>query len=172
MTMQQDLARQSPDIHWPDGFTPDQADMFSCNELFIAAPCDRVWRQLVDATRWPEWYPNGKDVVIQAGADDTGALQRDTTFQWETFGARWDSHVHEADAPYRLGWFGGPVGGEPNAYHTWLLQPTDGGCLVITEEVAKGDGARTIREADEGKMNRGHDLWLAGLRFVSEGPET
>jgi hypothetical protein len=171
MTMQQDLARRSPDIFWPDGLAPDQADMFAYNELSIAAPCDRVWRHLIDAKRWSDYYPNGKNVVIQSGADVNGMLQQGTMFQWDTFGARWDTRVHEFEAPFRVGWFGGPVGGGPTAYHAWLLQPRDGGCFVITEEVGIGDGAKTVRETDEGMMNRGHDLWLAGLRFVSEGAD-
>ena len=44
-TMSRDLANRSPDIHWPEGFSPDQADLFSHNELHIAASCERVWNR-------------------------------------------------------------------------------------------------------------------------------
>jgi len=32
MTMKDDLANRSPDIHWPQGFDPLHADLFSHNE--------------------------------------------------------------------------------------------------------------------------------------------
>src|SRR6202044_3089305 len=37
MTMKDDLAHRSSDIHWPNGFMPADADLFSHNELFINA---------------------------------------------------------------------------------------------------------------------------------------
>src|SRR5258705_549322 len=68
----------------------------------------------------------------------------------------------------RLGWFGYAPGTAPAFYHTWYLKPSVSGCLVITEEVGRGAGAAAFREADEGAMHRGHDLWLATLKWVSE----
>ena len=67
MTMKDDLANRSPNIHWPEGFSPDKADLFSHNELIINAPCERVWKHIVVATKWPEWYPNSKDVRFVDG---------------------------------------------------------------------------------------------------------
>jgi len=34
-SMSQDSANRCPDIHWPERFSPDQADLFSHNELRI-----------------------------------------------------------------------------------------------------------------------------------------
>jgi hypothetical protein len=34
-SMSRDLANHSPDIHWLERFSPDQADLFSHNELRI-----------------------------------------------------------------------------------------------------------------------------------------
>ena len=65
MTMNDDLANRSLDIHWPTGFKPTEADLFSHNELLINAFCERVWKHVVEATKWPEWYPNSKDVWSQ-----------------------------------------------------------------------------------------------------------
>jgi hypothetical protein len=42
-----DLAHRSPDIHWPDGFSPEIADMFSHNEIMIHVNCSIVLRHLV-----------------------------------------------------------------------------------------------------------------------------
>jgi hypothetical protein len=38
----------------------------------------------------------------------------------------------------------------------------------VTDEVGKGESAVHFREVDEGAMHRGHDLWLATLKWVSE----
>ena len=65
--MQEDLASRSPDIHWPAGFEPAQADLFSHNSLQIHAACADVWGHIVDAVQWPQWYPNAKDVRIVSG---------------------------------------------------------------------------------------------------------
>ena len=59
-TMSRDLANRSPDIHWPEGFSPDQADLFSHNELRIEASCERVWKHIVEATKWPQWVSEFK----------------------------------------------------------------------------------------------------------------
>ena len=32
-SMSRDLANRCPDIHWPERFSPDQADLFSHNQL-------------------------------------------------------------------------------------------------------------------------------------------
>ena len=35
MSMKDDLARRSPDIHWPAGFEPEKADLFAHNDLIM-----------------------------------------------------------------------------------------------------------------------------------------
>ena len=74
MTMKQDLSNRETDIHWPQGFDPSQADLFSHNELLINASCERIWSHIIDATKWPEWYPNSKEVKITGGAGRTAAV--------------------------------------------------------------------------------------------------
>src|SRR4029077_19352716 len=44
VSMKDDLANRAHDIHWPDGFDPANADLFSHNELVINAPCPLVWQ--------------------------------------------------------------------------------------------------------------------------------
>jgi hypothetical protein len=67
MSMKDDLAHRSPDIHWPAEFEPAKADLFAHNELLINASCERVRSHIVDASQWPTWYPNSKDVQIEGG---------------------------------------------------------------------------------------------------------
>src|ERR1700734_3624007 len=91
MTMRQDLADREKDIHWPEGFNPSQADLFSHNALLINASCERVWRHIVDATKWPQWYPNCMDVRIDGG----DVLKEGNAFHWSTFGLLLESKVNE-----------------------------------------------------------------------------
>jgi hypothetical protein len=167
VSMQEDLARRSPDIHWPEGFNPAQADLFSHNELWINTKCEHVWQHIVDATKWPQWYPNSKDVrIVGAGGN---SLTEGATFRWMTFGLPLESRINEFVPYSRIGWYGYSPGTAPSFYHTWYLSPLGDACLVVTDEVGKGNQAAHLRETDESVMHRGHELWLATLKWVSEG---
>jgi hypothetical protein len=165
MTMKQDLANREKDIHWPQGFAPSQADLFSHNALLINASCERIWSHIIDAAKWPEWYPNSKEVKIN---DDT-VLKDGTLFRWRTFGLQLESKVNEFVPYTRIGWYGYAPGTEPSFYHTWYLKLQGDACLVVTDEVGRGKDAAHLRETDESLMHRGHDLWLATLKWISEG---
>ena len=166
MTMDDDLANRSPNIHWPAGFDPRQADLFSHNELFINATCERVWQRIIEAPKWPGWYPNAKDVRI--ASDGGSVLKEGSAFRWSTFGLTIESRVNEFVPFSRIGWFGYAPGTQPTFYHTWYLEPRGKGCQVATDEVGNGPDAANLRKHDEGLMHRGHDLWLATLRWVAE----
>jgi uncharacterized protein YndB with AHSA1/START domain len=167
MSMQADLANRSYGIHWPEGFEPQNADLFSHNELAINASCERVWSHIIDATKWPSWYPNSKDIRILGGEK---LLQSGTIFRWTTFGLSIESRVNEFVPYSRIGWYGYAPGAKPSFYHTWYLVPQGDACLAITDEVGKGQDAAHLRQSDEGLMHRGHDLWLATLRWMAESP--
>src|SRR3984957_2485051 len=92
MSMQDDLAHRSPDIHWPADFEPQKADLFAHNDLIINASCERVWTHIIEASRWAIWYPNSKDVEVQGGDP---VLRDGTVFRWTTFGLAIESKVHE-----------------------------------------------------------------------------
>ena len=165
MTMKDDLANRQRDIHWPTGFDPAKADLFAHNELVIHAPCERVWQHIIDATKWPEWYPNAKAVEIMNGT----VLGQGSVFRWTTFGLSIESKVNEFVPYTRIGWYGYAPGADPTFYHTWFLTQTADGCRVVTDEVGIGKDAAHLRETDESLMHRGHDLWLATLKWMSEG---
>jgi hypothetical protein len=158
-----DLAKRSPAIHWPAGFTPESADLFAHNEIFIQAPCATVWQRLVEAPKWPAWYPNAQNVRILEGGSD---FRHDSQFAFDTFGLHIEARIGEFVPASRLGWFGNGDGIQ--AYHTWLMREADGGCQVVTEESAKGPGAVALRSPDPDAMHKGHDLWLDRLKRVSE----
>jgi len=168
MSMKEDLAHRSPHIHWPAGFDPERADLFSHNDLIINASCSRVWTHIIDAKRWPIWYPNSKEVEIQGGAP---VLQDGMVFRWTTFGLTIESKVHEYVLNQRLGWYGYAPGSKPSFYHSWYLEPKGTMCHVVMDEAGIGKDAAGLRQSDETLMHRGHDLWLATLKWVAEAKQ-
>jgi hypothetical protein len=165
MSMKSDLANRDKDIHWPQGFDPSQADLFAHNEMLINASCARIWSHIIDASKWPEWYPNAKEVKITGD----NVLKDGTVFRWTTFGLPIESKVNEFTPYTRIGWYGYAPGTARSFYHTWYLRPRGDACMVVTDEAGKGKDAAHLRESDAGLMHRGHDLWLATLKWVSEG---
>jgi hypothetical protein len=159
-----DWPLRSSGIHWPDGYAPQDADLFAHNEVAIQARCAVVWNHLVKASSWPEWYANSHNIRLLNSPD--GRLHPNTRFSWDTFGVHVDSRVHEFVPTSRIGWFGD--GKATQAYHTFLLEMVPAGCYVVTEEGVKGAGAIEFRRKDPLAMHRGHELWLASLKRVSE----
>lgn len=162
VTIADDLAARSADIHWPDGFSPDTADMFAHNEIIINAPRHVVWRTLLRAEKWPEWYPNSHHVHV-LGDNSNGLLADGSRFRWGTFGFDLVSTVAEFVPESRLGWYGGA-----DWYHTWLLLDAPVGCHVTMEEAGKGTDAATMARTAPDRMHRGHDLWNQTLKWICE----
>ena len=160
LTFNSDGAQRSKDIRWPDGFHPEQADLFAHNEIVVHASCEKVFANIVDAQVWPSWYPNSHNVKLLNSPD--GKLHEGARFSWDTFGVHIESQVHEFVPNSRIGWFGNGTG--MNAYHTFLLIRTGEGCRIVTEEVVKGPGAVEFRKKLPSAMHEGHDLWLRTLR--------
>lgn len=159
-----DLSQASGEIHWPQGFEPKTADAFVHNKIFIKAPANVIWQNLVKATEWPKWYSNSSDMQIAGGAKTE--LEADVEFTWKTFGFPIKSTVHEFIPNQRLGWFGGGTG--IHAYHTWLIVPKDDGCEVITEETQIGPSAIQYNIEQPSAMYDGHHWWLTALKYRSE----
>ena len=159
-----DLSQASSQIHWPHGFDPKTADAFVHNEIFIKAPANVIWDNLVKATEWPEWYSNSSDMQIAGGGKTE--LEADVDFAWKTFGFPIKSTVHEFVPNERLGWFGSGTG--IKAYHTWLIVHKDDGCEVITEETQFGPSAIQYNIEQPTAMYDGHHWWLAALKYRSQ----
>jgi uncharacterized protein YndB with AHSA1/START domain len=164
LTFNGDGAQRSQEIHWPEGFHPEQADLFAHNEIVVHASCEKVFAHIVDAQVWPSWYPNSHNVKVLNSPE--GKLQEGTRFSWDTFGVHIESRVHEFVPNSRIGWFGDGTG--MRAYHTFLLMKKDAGCHIVTEEVVKGPGAVEFRRKQPSAMHVGHDLWLSTLKQRSE----
>lgn len=62
-----------------------------------AAPPERVWRVLTDASRMPEWFMGAKDVETADGWPDVGGRVR-----FRAGGGRFEARVVESKAPSLL----------------------------------------------------------------------
>nr|WSX75180.1 SRPBCC family protein [Streptomyces sp. NBC_00899] len=142
-----------PDIHWPAGFSPDQAHGFCRAQAVVHAPPSTAFALLTDVARWPEWVPG----VTEAR---TGAVAG-------AFAVRFHEHPFEIclgeHVPHsRLGWSG--IGSGVQLYQAWLLTPVADGTLVVTENVVRGPVARSIDALAPVWTERLNVLWLAQLR--------
>ena len=163
LTVQDDITRRSADMHWPDGLKPTEADVFAHNEIVIDAAPERIWQHLIAATRWPEWYSNAANVVVNHPSE---LLADGVSFDWTTLGLELSSTVAEFVPTARLGWY--VRGGGIQGYHTWLLVPREHDTYVVTEEIGLGDGAKQLAQTNPGLVHRGHDLWNISLKFRCE----
>jgi uncharacterized protein YndB with AHSA1/START domain len=157
------LRTESPtvnQIRWPERYIPGQAAVFAHNEIVIKAPIDIVWRLLIRAENWPNWYPNSADIhfLSHAGPD----LRDRSRIRWNTFGTRITSKVLEFEPETRLAWNAHGIG--VDAYHAWLLTPLpDGRTHVLTEETQNGWLARLGKVLMPKRMERKHQAWLEAL---------
>jgi NAD(P)-dependent dehydrogenase (short-subunit alcohol dehydrogenase family) len=49
LTINGDGAQRNPDIHWPKGQHPENADLYAHNEIMLHASCETVFANIVDA---------------------------------------------------------------------------------------------------------------------------
>jgi hypothetical protein len=82
LTVNADGAQRNPDIHWPDGQHPEDADLFAHNEIVVHASCETVFANIADAETWPKWYPNAHNVKVHDSPD--GKLHNGIKFSWDT----------------------------------------------------------------------------------------
>jgi hypothetical protein len=61
-------------VTFPEGKRRSESPIFTHNELFIAAPAERVFAALVRPSAWPEFYANAKNIVVDANELALGTL--------------------------------------------------------------------------------------------------
>ncbi|MFF4354774.1 SRPBCC family protein [Streptomyces sp. NPDC001530] len=146
-----------PDIHWPSGFSPDQAQSFCQAQAVVHAPPATAFALLTDVARWPEWVPGITEVRA-------GPLPRTYEVQ---FHRHWfEIFVGEHVPPHRLGWSG--IGAGVQLYQAWLLTAVAGGTHVVTENVVRGPAAKSLQVSSPLWAQRLNSLWLAQLKRLSE----
>ncbi|MCW3480970.1 SRPBCC domain-containing protein [Neisseriaceae bacterium JH1-16] len=149
----------SPAVRWPDRYHPARCPVHVRNQLDMAAAPARVWAWLIRAPLWPSWYANAAQVRPLDGSGQD--LRAGSRFRWKTFGITITSTVLEYVPGERIGWDAYAFG--VDAYHAWVLQPSERGCLVLTEETQHGWLARLSNLAMPRRMHKYHQLWLEQL---------
>lgn len=158
------MTSNAPTINWPERFHPARAPVHVRNDLDMAARPEKVWAALIDAARWPEWYPNAADVRLLSGG---GELAPGVRFRWTTFGATIVSEVAEFKPCERIAWTGTAFG--IDVYHAWLILPSARGAHVVTEETQYGALARLAAALLPGRMEKFHQIWLENLEARAGG---
>ena len=150
-------------IRWPAEFDPVRAPIHAVNRLDMRASPEAVWKALIRASEWPQFYANASNVKIEGGARD---LFDGATFRWRTFGVGLVSHVEEFVPNERIAWNAKAPG--IWVYHAWLITPAATGCHVVTEETQYGFLSRASRMLFPRRMEHWHQRWLEGLAARAE----
>lgn len=153
------------EVQWPDYYNPHNCPIHVRNELDMAASPEHVWAWLTRAPLWPTWYINSANVEIIKGP--TPDLTAGTRFRWKTFGVTIISTVLEFVPQERIAWKAEAFG--LDVYHAWVLQPSDKGCLVLTEETQHGWLARLGKLLMPNRMYKFHQVWLEALEKQASG---
>ena len=89
-------------MQWPSGFEPEKSSVYARNEIAIAAPAERVWRWLIRAARWPDWYSNSRNVKFLRGPEPD--LAAATESNGRPLARQIRSRVIVFEPPHELGW--------------------------------------------------------------------
>ncbi|NOX83286.1 MAG: SRPBCC domain-containing protein [Alphaproteobacteria bacterium] len=150
----------TPTINWPERYRPENCAVHVVNELAMDASPAAVWDCLVQASEWPDWYPNAANVVVRDAPD--GRLTYGARFRWKTFGVTINTTVEEFVPHERIAWSANAFG--IDVYHAWLITATPQGCHVLTEETQNGFLARIGHMMRPRQMHTFHQIWLENLR--------
>ena len=152
-------------MQWPEGMTPDQANVYARNELVIPAPVSIVWRWLCHAEKWPQWYSNCSWLKFRDS--NRPDLVPGAAFVWKTFGVRVRSRVIVFEPQRELGWDATAFG--LVAYHGWQFEPIDlRHTRVVTEETQRGPLSAIGRWYLRRGLLREHQNWLESLSRMAQ----
>lgn len=158
------------EIHWPDSYLPGKTDNYVSNEIIVSElTAADAWRQINAPHRWPTYYANAADVVIQGGGNE---LRRSARFRFTTFGFPIEAEVTEhqppsAGQPARIAWHGwvdGDAEQRLDVHHAWLFEDLPGNRVrILTQETQIGKPARELAETKPNPMLNAHQDWIEGL---------
>jgi hypothetical protein len=130
----------------------------------IDAPAERIWALLIDCARWPSWYKHCGNISILRGGP---MLSANAKFRFKTIGFFFEPEVVTFDPFRELTWSAkGPAG--TSGAHAWYIEPSQGGCRVITEEAQKGILLRFLGGRTTKTLLTSHGEWLRALKALAE----
>ncbi len=153
-----------PRIIWPPEHTPGSSMVFAQNTIEIAATPDRVWSLLIDCLEWPLWYRHCSDVSVLRGGP---LLSANSKFRFKTLNFYFEPDMETFEPSRMLVWSAkGPAG--TSGAHAWYIEPTSGGCRVITEEAQRGLLLFFLRSSTRSLLLTSHQEWLQSLKELAE----
>ncbi|HMO40350.1 MAG TPA: DinB family protein [Saprospiraceae bacterium] len=152
-------------IYWPEKFDPKIAKFYVYNEIDINASPETVWNILIDATKWHTFY-KGVEEPVEILDDFTQVLANNVSFSLKTMGIKLSPTIKEFIPYERMAW-------EVNAkniqaYHAWLIVPTDSGCRLITPESQNGFLTFLQKVFQPNKLLNLHEHWLSVIKARAE----
>ena len=138
--------------------------VFAQNTIEIAATPDRVWSLLIDCLEWPLWYRHCSDVSVLRGGP---LLSANSKFRFKTLNFYFEPDMETFEPSRMLVWSAkGPAG--TSGAHAWYIEPTSGGCRVITEEAQRGLLLFFLRSSTRSLLLTSHQEWLQSLKELAE----
>lgn len=155
-------------VSYPPQYDPRISAIYALNEIDVKAPAETVWRLLVEAERWSEYFPPEDQVRILTGAPE---LVFGTRYSRVTIGFPMSLMVTECVPYRRLSW--ATTVDEDNtgstAFHGWVITPTDYGCHLLTEETQQGPWfVQKLGVEYPGGLYSYHQDWVEALARAAE----
>lgn len=155
-------------VIWPPQYDPRISPIYALNDIDVNAPPELVWKLLVDATNWSDYFPPENQVKILGGEN---VLQLGTKMSRVTIGYVMHPIVTEYEPGRRLAWVTTVEDDETGstAYHGWVITPTESGCHVLSEETQQGPWfLEQLGHRFPGGLYNYHQDWVEGLKRAAE----
>lgn len=155
-------------VRWPRQYHPKISALYALNDIDVKAPPAVVWKLLVDAEHWSEYFPPEDQVRLLGGESE---LALGTRWTRQTVGIPTRLVVTEFEPPGRLAWATTVDGDETgsSAYHGWVITPTSFGCHVLTEETQQGPFfLEELGRKHPGGLYNYHQQWVECLARAAE----
>jgi len=155
-------------VIWPPEYDPKISPIYALNDIDVKAPPEVVWKLLVDAKNWFDYFPPENQVEIPTGEPE---LALGTRYSRVTIGYLMFPVVTEFVPNRRLSWSTTVEGDETGstAYHGWVITPTESGCHVLSEETQQGPWfLQKLGHEHPGGLYKYHQDWVEGLKTAAE----
>ena len=155
-------------VIWPPEYDPKISAIYALNDIDVKASPKVVWKLLVNATNWSNYFPPENQVKMLGGEPE---LALGTRFSRVTIGHLMFPVVTEFVPGRRLSW-STTVDGDSTgstAYHGWVITPTETGCHVLSEETQQGSWfLEELGRKHPGGLYSYHQDWVEGLKRAAE----
>jgi uncharacterized protein YndB with AHSA1/START domain len=155
-------------VIWPKEFDPNISPIYALNDVDVKAPPEVVWKLLIDAENWSNYFAPENQVRIFG---EHRELALGTEYDRVTVGYLMHLVVTEFEPRRRLAWKTVVDGDDTysTAYHGWVITPTETGCHVLTEETQQGPWfLEVLGHQHPGGLYRYHQQWVEDLARAAE----